>query len=193
MERVATETTNCNRDLFFNVECGGETFPIAIYQKLDPILWRGEAWAATEYGIERLDGRCWLKVSDLAKGYRSGGRSLPEDIAEKGAEFEADFAAVWRKALDHHGFALIDTPEGEAWITRSLTKAAEIAQGAAARKAKGDAERERQEAEKEASRKAQQRFHIFNTWEFKDRPEPAWLVERVIRDKALTLIFGKSE
>ena len=36
-------------------------------------------------------------------------------------------------------------------------------------------------------------FRVFDTWQFKDRPEPNWQVDKLIRDKALTLIFGPSE
>ena len=64
-----------------NIEIGG----IALQQKLDPILWQGETWAVTEYGIERLDGSRWLPAERITDGYRGAGRSLPEDIAEKGA------------------------------------------------------------------------------------------------------------
>jgi RecA-family ATPase len=36
-------------------------------------------------------------------------------------------------------------------------------------------------------------FRIFNTWEFKDRPQPQWQIENLIRDKAITILFGQSE
>ena len=55
-----------------DIEVGG----IAVQQKLDPILWQGETWAVTEYGIERLDGSRWLPAERITDGYRGAGRYL---------------------------------------------------------------------------------------------------------------------
>src|SRR5215831_13689554 len=63
--------------------------------------WRGNTWAVTNDGIERLDGAYFIAANRLFEDYPN--YSWPEHIAGKGASFApAEFSQAWQKALEYH-------------------------------------------------------------------------------------------
>ena len=70
-----------------------ETEVPVLGEELAPVLWQGEQWAVTEYGIEARDGRYQLEaalLNDLAGGY-----TLMHHMASKGWVDMRDFGMAF--------------------------------------------------------------------------------------------------
>ena len=70
---------------------------------LSEIWWRGKQWAATQYGIECLDGTYTIEKASLLKGNPDIQAMLPNHMSEKEWVDIDEFTTAWMIGLLLHG------------------------------------------------------------------------------------------
>jgi hypothetical protein len=98
-----------------------DTTPVKVRgEALHPVWWRGRQWAATEHGIECLDGTYTIAARRLTANVET--YVWPLHMGTKDWVDSDDFATAWMVALALHGVGHVDPQAAREAIKRGVLR-----------------------------------------------------------------------